>query len=106
MSGTGESVRVDVWMWRARFFKTRALAARAVEDGAARLARGAESRTLAKPSAQIRLGDGLTIRRNDKFYTVQVLGLGARRGPASEARLLYATAEDALDGGHQARQTD
>jgi ribosome-associated heat shock protein Hsp15 len=99
MSGSDDSVRIDVWLWRARFFKTRALAARAVEYGAARLARGAESRTLEKPSALIRPGDGLTIRQNDKFHTVRVLALGARRGPASEARLLYAAAEHALDGG-------
>ena len=100
MSGDRDSVRVDTWLWRARFFKTRALAARAVEEGAARLARGAESRTLQKPSALIRPGDGLTIRQDDKFYTVQVVALGARRGPASEARRLYAAAEHALDGGH------
>lgn len=105
MSDTEEQVRVDVWLWRARFFKTRALAARAVGEGAARLARGTESRTLDKPSAYVRTGDGLTVRVGAQFRSVRILSLGLRRGPAKEARLLYASAEGDLDGGRPDRQT-
>jgi ribosome-associated heat shock protein Hsp15 len=106
MNEAAESVRIDVWLWRARFFKTRAMAARAIADGAARIVRGGESRTLEKPSATVRPGDGLTVLLGGRFRSVQILALGARRGPASEARQLYAAPDDALDGGGQASQTD
>jgi ribosome-associated heat shock protein Hsp15 len=84
-----------VWLWRARFFKTRALAARAIEDGHVRLSSQGASRVIEKPSAAIRAEDGLTIRLGDgravgALRTVRVVALGERRGPAREARLLYA----------------
>ena len=105
MNQAEEAVRVDVWLWRARFFKTRALASRAVAEGAARLLRGAESRTLEKPSSTVRPGDALTVRLGRQFRSVRILALGDRRGPASEARALYAATEDALDGGEPESQT-
>jgi ribosome-associated heat shock protein Hsp15 len=89
------AARIDVWLWRARFFKTRGLAARAVEDGQARLARDGASRTLAKPSALVRPGDALALQLGARLKCVTVLALGDRRGPAQEARSLYAEVDEA-----------
>jgi ribosome-associated heat shock protein Hsp15 len=99
-------VRIDVWLWRARFFKTRAQAARAVEDGAVRVSRAGQSKSLDKPGTLVRRGDGLTIGVNGRLRTLEVAALGERRGPASEARGLYIEAGDELDGGQGAGQTD
>ena len=90
--------RADVWLWRARFFKTRALAAKAIEHGQVRLSTHSASRVLEKASAAIHLEDGLTLRLPSRrggpvLKTVRVLALGERRGPASEVRLLYAEFE-------------
>ena len=85
--------RADVWLWRARFFKTRSLAGRFVEEGRIRLTRaGAESR-VDKPSRGLRLGDGLVFAIGGRIVSVRVVGFGERRGPASEARELYETVE-------------
>jgi ribosome-associated heat shock protein Hsp15 len=85
----GGACRADVWLWRARFFKTRSLAARFVEEGRVRLTRaGVESR-LDKPARNVRIGDGLVFAVGGKLTAVRVEGLGERRGPASEARRLY-----------------
>lgn len=93
------AVRADVWLWRARFFKTRALAARAIEHGQVRLSTHGASRVLEKPSASVHCEDGLTIRltggrAGPVFKTVRVRALGERRGPASEARLLYSELDE------------
>jgi ribosome-associated heat shock protein Hsp15 len=91
---TEDACRIDVWLWRARFFKTRSLAARIVEDGGVRLVRG-ESRTpVEKPSRAIRCGDVLTFAQGPKWIAVRVEALGERRGPAVEARALYAVLTD------------
>ena len=89
-----ESCRADLWLWRARFFKTRALAANAIEKGQVRLSTHGTSRVIEKAAAAIHPEDGLTIRlakgRDEAVLkTVRVVALGARRGPAREARLLY-----------------
>lgn len=81
--------RVDVWLWRARFFKTRSLAARMVEEGRVRLSReGAEAR-LDKPSRAVKCGDGLVFVIGGRLMAVRIEGLGERRGPATEAQSLY-----------------
>jgi ribosomal 50S subunit-recycling heat shock protein len=83
------SLRVDVWLWRARFFKTRSLAARVVEEGRVRLMRaGAETR-LDKPARPVRPGDGLIFALSGRLTAVRVEALGERRGPPTEARTLY-----------------
>jgi ribosome-associated heat shock protein Hsp15 len=90
----GADCRVDVWLWRARFFKSRSLAARFVEDGRVRLSRaGAEGR-LDKPSRTVKPGDGLVFALGGRLVAVRVEELGERRGPASEARGLYAPLEN------------
>lgn len=81
--------RVDVWLWRARFFKTRSLAARFVEDGRVRLTRGAVETRLDKPARTIRPGDSLVFAAGGKLTAVRVEALGERRGPPAEARALY-----------------
>lgn len=84
-----ENCRVDVWLWRARFFKTRSLAARFVEEGRVRLTRGGIESRLDKPSRAVKVGDGLVFAVGGRLVAVAVEALGERRGPASEARELY-----------------
>lgn len=87
---TGEaSCRIDVWLWRARFFKTRTLAARFVDEGRVRLSRGGVETRLDKPSRAVREGDGLVFAVGGRLVAVRLLDLGERRGPASEAQGLY-----------------
>lgn len=81
--------RIDVWLWRARFAKTRALAASMVERGAVRLTHnGAQSR-LDKPGRSVHVGDGLVFAQGGRLIELTVVALGDRRGPAEEARGLY-----------------
>ena len=77
-------VRLDVWLWAARFFKTRALAQAAVAGGKVRF--GGE-RT--KPAKEVAPGDELAIRIGEFEWAVTVRALSNRRGPAEEARKLY-----------------
>jgi len=85
-----ERQRVDVWLFRARLAKTRAAAARLISEGGVRLVRDGQARRLEKPSAELSPGDALLLPRRNGLTTLKVLALGARRGPAGEARLLYA----------------
>jgi ribosome-associated heat shock protein Hsp15 len=77
-------VRIDKWLWAARFFKTRSLAVEALQAGRVELL--AEP---AKPSRMLRVGDLVTIRRPPRQWTVEVLALSEVRGPAPAARALY-----------------
>ncbi len=90
MSEAEGACRLDVWLWRARFFKTRALAARFLEEGRVRLTRpeSAEVR-VDKASRVVRPGDSLVFAVGGRLVAVTVQALGERRGPASEARTLY-----------------
>ena len=85
MDATPPSSRLDKWLWQARFFKTRALASRMISRGRIRM----NARRVRKPAAQVRIGDGLTFAQGDEIRAIRVLGFGTRRGPASEAQLLY-----------------
>ena len=91
MEENNESIRIDKWLWAARFFKTRSLAADAVTGGKIDV-NGAR----AKPSRIMRLGDKLSIRRGPYESTVVVKGLAKLRGPASEAQLLYEETEESI----------
>lgn len=88
---TGDSarVRIDKWLWAARFFKTRGLAQQAVEAG--RVMLGGE-RT--KPARELKAGDELAIRIGEYEWAVTVRGLSDRRGPAEQARALYSESEE------------
>lgn len=95
--------RIDVWLWRARFFKTRSLAARFVEEGRVRLTRlGGEVR-LDKPSRSVRPGDGLVFAVGGRLIAITVEGLGERRGPASEAQQLYVSLQTSSLGDEESR---
>ena len=93
-----ETCRIDVWLWRARFFKTRALAGRFVCDGRVRRLRDAGAWRLDKPSRTVRPGDGLVFALGGRVASIQVRALGERRGPAIEAQTLYvALAEETIE---------
>ena len=83
-----DSLRIDVWLWAARFFRTRTLARQAVETGKVELA-GQRP----KPSRAVRRGDALRITRGEEVFEVEVLGLSDDRGPAPVARQLYRESE-------------
>ena len=89
MNEAGDTCRADVWLWRARFFKTRSLAARIVEQGGVRVARGGATISLDKPSRLVRPGDILIFPLGKRWTAARIEALGVRRGPASEARALY-----------------
>ena len=89
-----DAVRIDVWLWRARFFNSRALAAKAVEDGRVRLTRASVETRLDKPSRTVRPGDALVFALGGRVTSIVVEGLGDRRGPASEARTLYSQVQN------------
>lgn len=78
-------MRLDKWLWAARFFKTRSLATAAVDGGHVEV-----NGDRAKPAKNIRAGDELRIRINQSTFVVHVRGLAERRGPAAEAQQLYA----------------
>ena len=98
MNEPAEGCRVDVWLWRARFFKTRNLAARMVADGRVRLSRGGAEIDLDKPGRTVRRGDGLVLSLGGRALAVKIEALGARRGPAPEARALYRVLDDPAHG--------
>lgn len=92
-----EKQRIDVWLVRARFAKTRAAAARLVAEGGVRLVHNGQPRRLEKPSVDVAPGDALVFPQSDKLRAVRVVKLAARRGPAAEARALYSELDaDAL----------
>jgi len=84
-----ESVRIDIWLWRARFAKTRSLAAALVERGAVRLTHQGRQTRLDKPSRVVHPGDEITFAISGRVTAVRVEALGERRGPPAEARALY-----------------
>ena len=88
-----DACRLDVWLWRARFFKTRALAARFLDEGRVRLTRhGAAEVRVDKASRTVRPGDDLVFAIGGRLFAITVQGTGERRGPAAEARALYCEA--------------
>ncbi len=84
MSEDNDKLRIDKWLWAARFFKTRSLAVDAVEAG-----RVTMNEARIKPAKAIGPGDHLVIRLGQYHFEVEVLGLSNKRGPASEAQKLY-----------------
>lgn len=80
---------MDKWLWAARFFKTRALAAKACE-----LNRVTSNGIVAKPAREVRLGDMLTVKTDTGEFVVEVLVLSEMRGPAAVAQTLYRETEE------------
>ncbi|MEN3976732.1 RNA-binding S4 domain-containing protein [Emcibacter sp. SYSU 3D8] len=79
------ALRIDKWLWYARFYKSRSLAAKHVQAGEIRV----NSQRISKSSVVLKVGDVLTFALGDTVRVVEVAALGDRRGPAPEARLLY-----------------
>ena len=87
-----KSVRIDKWLWAARFFKTRSQAARACELG-----RIQTNHQLVKPAREVRVGDQLQIKNESGDFQVEVLSLSDVRGPASVAQTLYRESEESRE---------
>ena len=81
--------RIDVWLWRARFLKTRSLAAAIADTGRLRLIREGRETRIDKASRTVRPGDGLIFALGGRLVAVRIEAIGERRGPPSEARGLY-----------------
>jgi ribosome-associated heat shock protein Hsp15 len=89
------ALRVDKWLWYARFFKSRSLAAKHVQAGEIRVNR----QRISKASAVLKVGDVLTFPVGDTIRVIEVAALGERRGPAPEARALYHDLVGPMSGG-------
>jgi ribosome-associated heat shock protein Hsp15 len=93
------TTRVDVWLWAARFFKTRSLAKQAIDGGRIDVNDGG-----CKPARTLHSGDRLKISRGEERMEVEVLALSDRRGPASAAQLLYRETEASRVAREAARE--
>src|SRR5579859_4807436 len=85
-------VRIDKWLWAARFFKTRSLAARACDLG-----RIESNGQQAKPSREVRVGDLLRVRNDGGDFQVEILALSEVRGPAAVAQTLYRETDESRE---------
>ncbi len=88
VSETANSTRIDIWLWAARFYKTRALAKHAIETGKVEI----EGQSL-KASRMIKSGDELCIKRSQETFVINVTGVSEKRGSASVAQTLYIESE-------------
>jgi len=86
-----QEIRLDKWLWAARFFKTRSLAAQAIAGGKVEI-----NGDPAKPSRIVRLGDRVKIRRGPYEWTIAVNAVSRLRGPAHKAQLLYNESEESV----------
>ncbi len=93
-------LRVDKWLWAARFFKTRSLASDAVSGGKVKV-----NGTASKPARDLKVGDRLDIANGEVRWQVVVLALSDKRGPAPEARLLYEESPDSVAAREAARNS-
>jgi ribosome-associated heat shock protein Hsp15 len=87
-----EGVRIDKWLWAARFFKTRALASKACELG-----RIYSNSQQAKASREVRVGDSLRVKNDSGEYHIEVLAVSETRGPAAVAQTLYRESEESRE---------
>lgn len=95
-----EQLRIDKWLWAARFYKTRSLASDDIVKGRVQV-----NDQLAKPAREVKVGDVVMLRQGPVSRTIKVLGISAQRGPAPVAQLLYAeTAESIAAREHAAAQ--
>jgi ribosome-associated heat shock protein Hsp15 len=92
-------LRIDKWLWCARFFRTRSLAQAAVEGGHVQV-----NDDRVKPSRSVRIGDRLRIQRDQERFEIEVTGIPGRRGPASEARAHYRETAESEAARLQARE--
>jgi len=80
-----EKIRLDTWLWYARFYKSRSLSSKVILSGKVRV----NSNKIIKPASKVKINDVLTINHVNAVRIIQIQSLGARRGPASEAQKLY-----------------
>jgi ribosome-associated heat shock protein Hsp15 len=95
----GAAVRLDVWLWAARFFKTRSLAKQAVEGGKIEV-NGAAG----KPAKAVHVGDALRIVRGEERFELRVSALSGKRGSATAARLLFEESEASVAARREAAE--
>jgi ribosome-associated heat shock protein Hsp15 len=91
MTDSIPTVRLDLWLWAARFYKTRSLAKHAIESGKVEI--GGQS---AKASRPLRVGEQLQVRRGGELFDIEVLDLSSKRGSASVAQTLYRESEASI----------
>ena len=89
---SNETIRIDKWLWFARFFKNRTVSARIISQGKVRL----NGKRISKPSTTLKKGDALTFSQGNILRLVKVLELGKRRGPFREAVSLYDEIEEKM----------
>jgi len=92
MNQTPVTVRLDIWLWAARFYKTRALAKQAIESGKVEVAGQA-----VKPSRAVRVGEAMQVRRGEERFEIEVLLLSEKRGSAPIAQTLYREPDEARE---------
>ena len=80
-----EKIRLDTWLWYARFYKSRSLSSKAILSGKVRV----NSNKIIKPASKVKINDVLTMNHVNLVRIIQVQNIGVRRGPASEAQKLY-----------------
>ena len=80
-----EKIRLDTWLWYARFYKSRSLSSKAILSGKVRV----NSNKIIKPASKVKINDVLTINHVNTVRIIQIQSIGSRRGPASEAQALY-----------------
>ena len=93
------TVRLDKWLWAARFYKTRAVAKQAIESGKVRI-----DGQRVKVGRALKIGELLSIRRGDDLYQVEVVDLAEKRGPAEVAQRLYEESKDSISSRFQAAE--
>ncbi|RKQ68818.1 heat shock protein Hsp15 [Litorimonas taeanensis] len=89
-----DACRLDIWLYRTRLLKTRALAGHLISKGKIRLRRNGQMERIKKPHALIRPGDQVTFMRGTELINAEMIASGTRRGPASEAQTLYLRLDD------------
>lgn len=94
MDAPREAIRLDKWLWQARFCKSRNLACQLISDGAVRV----NAVRVEKPATSVRVGDGLSFAQGTRVRVIRIRALGERRGPAEEARQLYDDLEVSAEG--------
>jgi ribosome-associated heat shock protein Hsp15 len=99
MAEPPDRLRLDKWLWAARFFKTRALAVEAINRGRVHV-NGQD----AKPARELKAGDRIELRQGFVQRTVEVLALSAARGPATAAQALYAETPDSVAAREKAAE--
>ena len=94
-----DGVRLDAWLWAARFFRSRTLAKQAVGGGKVEV-----NGSAGKPARALKVGDALRITRGEERYAIEVLALSSRRGSAVEAQALYRETAESIAARELARE--